>query len=993
MQSFGNVFERGSVMRSSVRDRFLVDTLDLLRERFGFRRLSCVFVTIIVAIGVLVAVENTASDAEVSCASAASDPDGDGWGWEGNASCRVVSDEGQIVELTQTPSAGNEAASEQDASGRPICLYPDSDPDGDGFGWENNFTCVVDQSGTPYPTQASPGSVPGSPGNQGVDDTSTVLDQESEAIRQAGLYRTQVNLRLGEQRAQLLGGLIEAVGVMVDVAVISSGDGDWLASTLPAVHAQLDPLVECPAQRAAIGVLLVETMERSFQSAPNSVGRVAADFLSDMMSTLDGNGLIVVQRDICVENSPVPPDSDPGEQVVDQEQSDLPTEADPILDPAPEATVAMVSLALGVFGADAELLAARIHQIQTLLAADATTVEMVVSLNEGIKNTPGVRLALAEAELAALSARDASTELIRRITAAGTIEIPTNVGGRDGEDERQRLRSEQYRATANFNQTAIFQNWLEPAGESNEVRAQSVVDAVRVIQANEATLQRMAQGSRPSEAAVSQVENAAAQVWRGLLDTKSSGSRVREMYTNITTGFDPQANVPARDRVDNGHQLQPFANWFNAASTTQRAEAYGIDATTWELTQPFMDLYVSTRKFRKSNYGSGKIKAQLLDLVKIGFTILLASQLGPQIAAAMQLTEGTAAFYIAAGGTGSAAANLLVSGDLDAAINGGIAGAVTGGLRYFQTLGALTNTQKVMKALLLSEIAGGSGTFGQNLVRVFAGEYLRGFGERVAELDGVSPFTGDLLEKILTSAVIHGGDWDKINEDVENYLSNLLGGEVASFISETLPQEWHAPAKALSTFAVLAHTPNRSDSELRSFFFTHVIPQLELTGGDISSWFESENEMYNVIGRAILEISVNALTAEGPDALEQGVTQYVHRLAGDWASQKLVGAFTPAGQRPSPGVSMLARVLNTYIRTAYDPVLQERMFLSESMTVVADAFILLAPNCGQAASVRSVASINNQLKKANSPEKFEEILANTLTDVYASEGTHRLCRS
>lgn len=90
---------------------------------------------------------------------------------------------------------------------------------------------------------------------------------------------------------------------------------------------------------------------------------------------------------------------------------------------------------------------------------------------------------------------------------------------------------------------------------------------------------------------------------------------------------------------------------------------------------------------------------------------------------------------------------------------------------------------------------------------------------------------------------------------------------------------------------------------------------------------------------------------------------------------------------------MLARALNTHVKTAYDPALQERLFLSESLTVLADAFVLLAPNCSQAASVRSVERINDKLRKANSAEKSESVLADTLTDVYASEGTHELCRS
>lgn len=49
------------------------------------------------------------------CSSAAVDPDGDGWGWENNQSCQVA----------------------------PTCASAASDPDGDGWGWENNRSCKV----------------------------------------------------------------------------------------------------------------------------------------------------------------------------------------------------------------------------------------------------------------------------------------------------------------------------------------------------------------------------------------------------------------------------------------------------------------------------------------------------------------------------------------------------------------------------------------------------------------------------------------------------------------------------------------------------------------------------------------------------------------------------------------------------------------------------------------------------------------------------------
>ena len=50
------------------------------------------------------------------------DADGDGFGWQNNASCVVVGSK---------------------ADTHPTCASSSSDPDGDGYGWENEKSCIV----------------------------------------------------------------------------------------------------------------------------------------------------------------------------------------------------------------------------------------------------------------------------------------------------------------------------------------------------------------------------------------------------------------------------------------------------------------------------------------------------------------------------------------------------------------------------------------------------------------------------------------------------------------------------------------------------------------------------------------------------------------------------------------------------------------------------------------------------------------------------------
>jgi len=101
---------------------------------------------------------------------AASDSDGDGYGWENNDSCIVdgavsssnsgsnsgsnssSNSSSDTCLVTGGSSAGasspasSPAASSSSSSGHPSCVSASSDPDGDGFGWENNDTCLVTAS-------------------------------------------------------------------------------------------------------------------------------------------------------------------------------------------------------------------------------------------------------------------------------------------------------------------------------------------------------------------------------------------------------------------------------------------------------------------------------------------------------------------------------------------------------------------------------------------------------------------------------------------------------------------------------------------------------------------------------------------------------------------------------------------------------------------------------------------------------------------------------
>lgn len=107
--------------------------------RHPFKTMAMIAITGEFLLAIVPASAQNASNGYPYCRNgSASDPDGDGWGWENKASCVVRSSRAD-------PNAGHSADSAQNApSGYPYCKNGSAtDPDGDGWGWEKKASCVV----------------------------------------------------------------------------------------------------------------------------------------------------------------------------------------------------------------------------------------------------------------------------------------------------------------------------------------------------------------------------------------------------------------------------------------------------------------------------------------------------------------------------------------------------------------------------------------------------------------------------------------------------------------------------------------------------------------------------------------------------------------------------------------------------------------------------------------------------------------------------------
>ena len=98
------------------------------------------------------------------CSSASFDSDGDGWGWENHRSC-IVNSSGNSTAIDDN-SLNTTGTNPSNTSSRfPDCSSADFDSDGDGFGWENSAVCIVVSSGAPPTATPAPPTVPTSTSN------------------------------------------------------------------------------------------------------------------------------------------------------------------------------------------------------------------------------------------------------------------------------------------------------------------------------------------------------------------------------------------------------------------------------------------------------------------------------------------------------------------------------------------------------------------------------------------------------------------------------------------------------------------------------------------------------------------------------------------------------------------------------------------------------------------------------------------------------------
>ncbi len=107
-------------------------------------------------------IDNTAVNFPV-CSASVTDDNGDGYGWENNQTCVISANTAPAPQVTSATATTTPVAPvDNPLVNFPVCSSAIIDDNSDGYGWENNQTCVISANSAPAP-QVTPATVTTTP--------------------------------------------------------------------------------------------------------------------------------------------------------------------------------------------------------------------------------------------------------------------------------------------------------------------------------------------------------------------------------------------------------------------------------------------------------------------------------------------------------------------------------------------------------------------------------------------------------------------------------------------------------------------------------------------------------------------------------------------------------------------------------------------------------------------------------------------------------------
>gem|GEM_PF-1609855 len=344
--------------------------------------------------------------------------------------------------------------------------------------------------------------------------------------------------------------------------------------------------------------------------------------------------------------------------------------------------------------------------------------------------------------------------------------------------------------------------------------------------------------------------------------------------------------------------------WLNS-TREQRLDHLGLDETRWAPAERFLgDAIVAIARARFEEKDKFGIDDLVLTGIAIGFawatggaaTSWLGGALGggtltvaATVTVPLPLTTAQLALAAAGGAAVSAFTSTLIltRGDLDAAIEAGAIGALSGGLSEY--VATLDGTSRVVANAIIrgaeAELSG----------EEFADGVLAALGDRIGEgtkaylRANMGEFVAGFVGQVTASAISHHGDIGRVSEDALAFIGEFASGRIRSWFTGTVGEEYRFLSNATES---LVSTYIRSGGDLSAVrrlldepgFVQGLAGDL---GADVTAMLGGEENF-----KGLLIGGMTRLIAQGafdPKTLEANLQGYALSLAGHVAGQRVGG--------------------------------------------------------------------------------------------------------
>ena len=885
------------------------------RKRTSIRLFASFIVTAIFAT-LLVQSPVAAQSSVPTCQAGATDPDGDGWGWDEatRTSCRVVDDGGSDVV---------------------VCV----DSDGDGWGWDeaSSSSCRVSDSGGSAPAPSEPSGVvcvdsdgdgwgwdEASSSSCRVSDSGAPVSAQPPAVTAApeaaiGFAADRTGLWVTEELQTTLRWTLEP-GSQANVVEISR----------PGMSVQVTELDS---------FVISGRLFHQWLDGPHEPGTADHDVLGSgaaleytiRVGYTNGSG----------DTSWSAPSSvtvDTGPYLVD-EPDEIAPHVFELVDEL------FVDSSLGRRNEIARLLWETQFRVENDVDAEWSKLRALHELLSQSGNTnPGIPVPISSTPQQELNADQAA--LVENLLIAPPTESVAEVVPAQSDTSLVGLRITGSEITERL--AADLQTSFDDLGWSADLRGTQ-------FERNQVELDNLiaalpSQPGRGDAYDFEMVEEASFRQAEYVLNINvDHRDHLWDLRTAINIGVFP-TTTQLNPEEGRGRFIQiatetPFSRRWNEATIEARAEYFGIDPVLWSIADRYLELSLQMDDIHDDLEDWFRPLAFFAIAITIG---IVTGGLGSAGYAAIVGGAATSTVAVAVGGAiGAYASTFFLTGSTAAAEKAAWSSLLTAGIAHYLRIpvGERTWQQNIGLAILDGGVeVVGDGDFFDGFTESLVRSYVPGLSQNFQNSAGEATLLSDLSSLLIVSYIRNDGDWDKIGDDLENLVRQEFGGFVTDLVGDELPQEWGEFGTAIANIAGVAASDPNDERAIFNAVATNVGP---LVGGAFGERF-GEDGWQEQLATGVTMIVIRAQAEDDPGAyIDQQLTELVLDVAGEEVSSALGDQLVRFnGGESSPWIDAGVGLINVVVSNLWrEPAALEAVIRQHVGNVVITEIEAAFPQC------------------------------------------------